>query len=63
MLGELVKIGLSEDIIRAEVAKRTKKLHKDKYLSQEPRLEEDQHLFHLLEEQTGHLHIEEDIAE
>ena len=37
-LGELVKIGLSEDIIRTEVAKRTKKLHKDKYLSQEPKV-------------------------
>ena len=39
-LGELVKIGLSEDIARTEVAERAKgmKLFKDKYLSQEPKV-------------------------
>jgi len=39
-LGELVKIGLNEDIARTEVAGRAKgmKLFKDKYLSQEPKV-------------------------
>ena len=39
-LGDLVKIGLSEDVARTEVTERAKgmKLFKDKYLSQEPKV-------------------------